>query len=160
MTKDEVIKTREVLNKIKVTMSDNKKHAVCFIIQTDDAYFDESHQAIFWDDDDSLLLFYSYNQFKIGASPYMIGRDKISVPAMLTAVPYEIISSISIKLTKDAMEESFKALEGLGVKYRNNDGELTALDDKKKKALLKFFIEQTDPSRDPNFRVTTEYPYK
>lgn len=159
MTKEEVIKAREVLNKIKVKMSDDKEHAVFMIVRIDDGYVNEAYQAIFWDDDNGLMYYYSYNQLK-GNSPYMIGRDKITVPAMISLVSYDYISSINMKLTKDALESSFKALEEAGVKYRNNDGELNTLDDKKKDALRKYFLELTDPARDPNFRITTEYPYK
>lgn len=160
MEKETVIHIRDLFKTIKLVSSqDNKKYSINIILKLDnDAWIDERTQELFWDDDNGICYYFHYNQLR-NTVPTMIGRDKVVVPACISAFDYGEIQEIKMLLNEEALRKllndfsSFKAYN-----YRN--GKQEELDDALKALIIKNYISNTNAATDENFKVRDQYAYK
>lgn len=160
MEKETVIHIRDLFKTIKLVSSqDNKEYSINIILKLDnDAWIDERTQELFWDDDNGICYYFHYNQLR-NTVPTMIGRDKVVVPACISAFDYGEIQEIKMLLNEEALRKllndfsSFKAYN-----YRN--GKQEELDDTLKALIIKNYISNTNAATDENFKVRDQYAYK
>jgi hypothetical protein len=160
MEKETVIHIRDLFKTIKLVSSqDNKEYSINIILKLDnDTWIDERSQELFWDDDNGICYYFHYNQIR-SITPNMIGRDKVVVPACISAFDYGEIQEIKMLLNEEALRKllndfsSFKAYN-----YRN--GKQEELDDTLKALIIKNYISNTNAATDENFKVRDQYAYK
>lgn len=160
MEKETVIHIRDLFKTIKLVSSqDNKEYSINIILKLDnDTWIDERTQELFWDDDNGICYYFHYNQLR-NTVPTMIGRDKVVVPACISAFDYGEIQEIKMLLNEEALRKllndfsSFKAYN-----YRN--GKQEELDDTLKALIIKNYISNTNAATDENFKVRDQYAYK
>jgi hypothetical protein len=160
MEKETVIHIRDLFKTIKLVSSqDNKEYSINIILKLDnDTWIDERTQELFWDDDNGICYYFHYNQIR-NTAPTMIGRDKVLVPACISAFDYGEIQEIKMLLNEEALRKllndfsSFKAYN-----YRN--GKQEELDDTLKALIIKNYISNTNAATDENFKVRDQYAYK
>lgn len=147
MDKQYVIAIRNVFEQIKVKTSDGVEHTPTMILKLDnDAWVDDATNELFWDDAKEVCFYYHYNQLR-NMTPAMIGKKRVSVPAVLSAFDYGEIQEMKILLSKDALKSSFNAMQASGAKARV-DGVQIGLNDALKTKIYDKYINQTCPATD------------
>lgn len=166
MDKQYVIAIRNVFEQIKIKTSNGVEHVPTMVLKLDnDAWIDDSKCELFWDDAKEVCFYYHYNQLR-NMTPAMIGRDHVSVPAVLSAFDYGEIQEMKILLSKDALKSSFNAIQASGAKARV-DANQVGLNDALKKKIYDKYVNQTCPATDMdlytkgiNDKTTIDNPYK
>lgn len=160
MDKELVIHIRDLFKSIKLVSSqDKQEYSINIILKLDnDAWVDERNQELFWDDDKGICYYFHFNQLR-NTVPSMIGRNKVNVPACISAFDYGEIQEIKMCLNDEALRKvldnfsSFKA-------YNYHDGEKKELDDRLKALIINNYLQNTNAARDLNYGDREQYPYK